>query len=88
MNTQVNKSTLRTLVLAVCLLASAGVSAHGGWGGGGWHGGGWHGGGWHGGGWHGGGAIYGAPGYYYGGGCQTIRVCNQYGNCWLQQSCY
>ncbi|CEG57139.1 hypothetical protein [Legionella fallonii] len=63
----------------------------GGWHGGGWHGGGWHGGGWHGGGWYGGAVIVGAPlyyGYYGGYGCQTIRVCNAYGNCWLQQSCY
>ena len=73
----------------------------GGWhgGGGGWHGGG---GGWHGGGWHGGGGYYGggwgwgpgvvigAPYYddYYAPACQTVRVCNNHGHCWLQESCY
>lgn len=97
MDTILKKNLFRTLVLAVCLSASAGVSAHG-WGGGGWHGGGWHGGGWHGGGWHGGGwgggwngggLVIGAPAYYgsyYG--CQRVRVCNYRGYCWIQRSCY
>lgn len=95
MNTNVKKGTLRTFVFSLCVLASAAAVAHGGgggWhgGGGGWHGGGggWHGGGWHGGGWSGGGVVIGAPYYYGNGGCQTIRVCNQYRNCWLEQSCY
>lgn len=89
MNTIVNKRNLRTLVLAFSVLASGVAAAHGGggWHGGGWHGGGYHGGGWHGGGWYGGGLVIGAP-YYYGGGCQTVRVCNRYGNCWLRQNCY
>jgi hypothetical protein len=90
MNTTGKRNIIRTLVLAGCVMFSAAAAAHGGgWHGGGWHGGGWHGGGWHDGGWHGGGwygsAVVGAPLYY---GCQTIRVCNSYGNCWLQQSCY
>lgn len=86
---------LRTAVFALGLFASAACSAHGG---GGWHGGGggWHGGGggWHGyyggGGWWGPGVVIGAPlgGYYYDSGCQTVRVCNSYGHCWLQESCY
>lgn len=72
---------------------------HGGWHG--WHGGGWHGGGWHGNGWGGfglgvgTGLLIGAPllynnyydNYYYPS-CQTVRVCNRYGHCWLQESCY
>ncbi|MFT4059380.1 MAG: hypothetical protein QM652_07510 [Legionella sp.] len=71
----------------------------GGWhgGGGGWHGGGYYHGGLHGGGWGvwGPGIIIGAPlydDYYYAPAyppaCQTVRVCNNYGHCWLQQSCY
>ncbi|WP_058535829.1 hypothetical protein [Legionella saoudiensis] len=84
---------MRTAVFALGLFASAACSAHGG---GGWHGGGggWHGGGWHGyyggGGWWGPGVVIGAPlgGYYYDSGCQTVRVCNNYGHCWLQESCY
>ena len=101
MNTYAKGSLMRTLVFALCVLVSASAGAYGGWHGGGWHGDGWHGGGWHGdgwygggwhdGGWHGGGwyggGVIGAP-YYYGYGCQTIRVCNSYGRCWLQQSCY
>ena len=73
----------------------------GGWHGGGWHGGYYHGGygGWHGGyyggwggGWYGPGVVIGVPyyndDYYYNDYCQTVRVCNNYGHCWLQQSCY
>lgn len=93
---------IRTAVFALGLFASAVCSAHGG--GGGWHGGGggWHGGGggWHGGGYyHGGyygggggwgpGVVIGVPfGGYYAPACQTVRVCNNYGHCWLQESCY
>jgi hypothetical protein len=25
---------------------------------------------------------------YYAPACQTVRVCNNYGHCWLQESCY
>ena len=92
MNTLSKKSIIRTLVFALSIMLSTAAAAHGGWhgGGGGWHGGGWHGGGWHGGGWYGGAVVIGAPLYYgyYNYGCQTVRVCNAYGSCWLQQSCY
>ena len=86
---------------AACSAHGGGGGWHGG--GGGWHGGGgdwhgggggWHGGGWHGyynggGGWWGPGVVIGVPGgYYYDSGCQTVRVCNRYGHCWLQESCY
>jgi hypothetical protein len=76
----------------------------GGWhgGGGGWHGGGGyyhhgggyyhHGGGYYHGGYYGGwgtGVVIGVPfGGYYPPACQTIRVCNNYGHCWYQDSCY
>lgn len=84
MKTNVKKGMLRTFVFSLLVLVSTASAAHGGWHGGGWHGGGWHDGGWHGGGWYGG-----VPAYYgYRGGCQTIRVCNSYGHCWLKQSCY
>ncbi|WP_027271723.1 hypothetical protein [Legionella sainthelensi] len=52
----------------------------------GYHGGYYHGGGW---GWGGTGVVIGVPGYYYAPpACQTIRVCNAYGHCWYQDSCY
>ena len=89
---------IRSSLLALGLSLSASCFAwHGGWHGGGWHGGGWHH-GWHGGyyhgggwGWGGAGVVIGAPlgGYgYYSDECKTVRVCNPYGHCWLQQSCY
>lgn len=95
----IKKNILRTLILSTTLFASASVYAWhgggfhgGGFHGGGWHGGGWHGGGWHGGGWHGGtwqgGGWYGGGAPVYHSGCGTIRVCNQYGSCWLENSCY
>ncbi|CAM4492348.1 MAG: hypothetical protein LEGION0403_FIIPPAGN_01687 [Legionella sp.] len=36
------------------------------------------------------GVVVGVPlgGYYYDSECQTVRVCNRYGHCWLQESCY
>jgi hypothetical protein len=94
---------VRGTIFALGLGASAVCFAHGGgggaWhgGGGAWHGGGggWHG---HGGGWYGSGyyngggwgpgVIIGVPfGGYYSDDCETIRVCNPYGHCWLEQSC-
>ncbi|MGL5741360.1 MAG: hypothetical protein ACRCXC_01830 [Legionella sp.] len=89
------KRAIGTAVLALGLLTSGVSFAHGG-GGGGWHGGGWHGGGWNGGyygGWGGWGwgpgVVVGFPDDdYYAPACQTIRVCNSYGHCWLQDSCY
>lgn len=50
---------------------------HGGWGGGS--------------GWNPGVVIQvplGVGGYYFAPSCQTVRTCNRYGHCWLQQSCY
>ncbi len=91
MNAYVKGSGMRTLVFTLCVLVSASVSAYGHWHGRIWHGDGWHAGGfrdggWHGGGWYPVGGVIGAP--YHGYRCQTIRVCNPYRGCWLQQSCY
>ncbi|HHT0594091.1 TPA: hypothetical protein ACTXXA_002308 [Legionella anisa] len=94
---------IRTAVFALGLFTAEASFAYGGWHGGYYHGGGWHGGYYHGGGWHGGyyngwrggwggtGVVIGVPYYhnnYYYPECQTVRVCNQYGHCWLQESCY
>lgn len=87
---------------AACSAHGGGGGGHGGGGGyhggGGWHGGGGyyhgHGGGYYGGGWGWSGprVIIGAPFVddddYYAPACQTVRVCNNYGHCWLQESCY
>lgn len=88
-------SIIRTAVFALGLFAVGASFAHGGWHGGYYHGGGWHGGyygGW-GSGWRGPGigVVVGTPYYYdndYYPECQTVRVCNRYGHCWLQESCY
>lgn len=92
------KRIICSAVFALSLFSAGACSAwHGGYyHGGGWHGGYYHGGyygGWHGGyygwGWGGTGVVIGVPGYYYAApACQTIRVCNAYGHCWLQDSCY
>ena len=89
------------LTSAVCV-AHGGYGGGGGYHGGGggyYHGGGgyYHGGGgyYHGGGWGGGGIVIGVPGGYYGGygpgyyapTCQSVRICNDNGSCWLQQEC-
>ena len=96
MNTNRNGNVSRTLVFTLALLASATCSA---WHGGGYyHGGGYHGDAYHGGyynhgGWGGGwgGVSIGIPlGGYYGAsnyGCSNVQVCNNYGNCWIQQQC-
>lgn len=91
-------SIIRTVVFALGLCAAGASFAYGGWHGGGWHGGGWNGGYYHGGGWNGGyyggwggsGVVIGVPYYndYYYPECQSVRVCNQYGHCWYQDSCY
>ncbi len=97
MNTKRNVS--RTIVFAFALLVSAMSSAWHGGGGGYYHGGGggyYHGhgdggyyhvgGGYYGGGWGGPTVVIGTPGYYAPS-CETVRVCNSTGQCWLQQSC-
>ncbi len=92
-----------TLFASTVCTGHGGYGGGGGYhGGGGYnHGGGgyYHGGGgyYHG---HGGGYYYGGPGIvigvplggYYGPGyysppCETVRVCNPVGHCWLQQMC-
>lgn len=109
MNTK--QITIRTLLLALCVLVSSAACAHGGMhgGGGGWnHGGfhnngfhnngwhnGWHNNGWRGAGWNNGwnngwrgAAVIGVPvGGYYAPYCNSVRVCNSYGKCWLKQQC-
>ncbi|MCE0724634.1 MULTISPECIES: hypothetical protein [Legionella] len=95
-------SMMRAVVFALGLFTAGASFAHGGWHGGYYHGGGWHGGYYHGGGWRGGyyggwgggwvgpGVVIGVPYYndYYYPECQSVRVCNQYGHCWYQDSCY
>lgn len=76
--TNEKRGLIRSLVFALSVLACASVEAHWHGGGGGWHGGGWHDGGWHGGGWY---PVNVTP-------CQTIYVCNRYGGCWWERSCY
>lgn len=86
------------LVSSACAAHGGGGHFHGGGGhfhggggfpghpGGYYHGGYYHGhGGW---GWGGTGVIVGVPfGGYYPPACQTVRICNHYGHCWLQQEC-
>lgn len=94
---------MRTTVFVLGFFISGVCSAHwGGYHGGGYYHGGYHGGGYYhggyyhggyhggyyGGGWGGTGITIGVPfGGYYAPACQTVRVCNNYGHCWLQQSC-
>ncbi|KTD33651.1 glycine-rich protein [Legionella moravica] len=99
MNKTVKKNALRTLVFGLCIIASTAAAAYGGWHAVGWRGpaGGWHGtvwhnngwnNGWHNAGWYGGVVVTGAPGVgYYAPICQPVRLCNLYGQCWIQQQC-
>ncbi|WP_058499345.1 hypothetical protein [Legionella gratiana] len=104
MSRSITKKIMRAAVFALGLFSTGACFAwYGGYHGGYYHGGGWHGGyygGWHGGyyhgdyyrggwGWGGTSVVIGVPGYYYAPpACQTIRVCNAYGHCWFQDSCY
>jgi len=92
MKTIRRNGVLATLLLTSSLLATVPASSYA------WHGGGWHGGGWHRGGWGVGAGVLGAGlllttpffynRYYNYNYCPTVRVCNMYGDCWLQQRCY
>lgn len=93
MNTRVKRNALKTIVFALCIIASAAAAAYGGWHGNGgyhnynnnWHNNNynnWHNNGWHYNNWNNGGAvIINVPD------CQTIKVCNGNGQCWMQQQC-
>ncbi|KTD51105.1 hypothetical protein [Legionella quateirensis] len=94
MNSKVKKNALRTLVFALCIIASAAAAAYGGWHAVGWHGavGGWNGVVWHNNGWNnrvwGGTVLTGTSGVgYYAPICQPVRLCNLDGECWTQQQC-